>query len=213
MVALNSVHVLDTPRIVRSPIVRSGKALPPSSVTARGTARKGTQNCVPQGRKNSININFSVRISRGHSRPLRPDEPGPKGCSPSPGLQKNTLFGADIHDFRRGRPRPKGFSKNFVQKKFALIFWPLVPLLPRAHRKNCARKRSQPLGRISSSQPPLSANPFFETSDESRNPGVSRTPHFLPRTLESGLPRQVLCVAASGPLFTHRSLPGCPKTP
>ena len=30
-----------------------------------------------------------------------------------------TIFGADVHD-------PKGFSKKFVQKKFALIFWPLI---------------------------------------------------------------------------------------
>ena len=78
-----------------------------------------------QGRKNSININFLVRISRGHSWPLRPDAPGSKSFSPSPGPQKNALFGVDVHDFRCGRPWPEGFSKNFVRKKFALIFWPL----------------------------------------------------------------------------------------
>ena len=84
-----------------------------------------------QGRKNSININFLVRISRGHSRPLRPDAPGSKSFSPPPGPQEHALFGADVHDFRCGRPRPEGLSKNFVQKKFALIFWPLPPLLSR----------------------------------------------------------------------------------
>ena len=33
-------------------------------------------------------------------------------------VRTSTIFGADVHD-------PKGFLKNFVQKKFALIFWPL----------------------------------------------------------------------------------------
>ena len=51
-------------------------------------------------------MNFLVRISCGRSR------------------QENPLFGADVHDFRHGRPWPEGLSKNFVQKKFALIFWP-----------------------------------------------------------------------------------------
>ena len=54
--------------------------------------------------KNSKNINFLVRISRGHSRPLRPDAQGSKSFSPPPGPQENTLFGADVHDFLRGRP-------------------------------------------------------------------------------------------------------------
>ena len=75
--------------------------------------------------KNNININFFVRISRGHSGPLRPDDQGSKSFSPPPGSQENALFGADVHDFRRGRPvHPKGCRKNFVQKKFALSFAP-----------------------------------------------------------------------------------------
>ena len=73
--------------------------------------------------KNSINTNFSVRISRGHSWPLRPDAPGSKSFSPSMGPQKNALFGADVHDFRRGRPWPEGFLKNFVQKKVCVDFF------------------------------------------------------------------------------------------
>ena len=81
---------------------------------------------VIQGRKNSININFLARISRGHSWPLRPNAQGSKSFSPPPGPQENALLGADVHDFRRGRPWPEGLLKNFVQKKFALIFWPLV---------------------------------------------------------------------------------------
>ena len=76
-----------------------------------------------QGRKNSINLNFLVRISRGHSWPLRPDDPGSKSFSPSPGPQKNALFGADVHDFWRGRPWPEGFLKNFVQKKVCVYFF------------------------------------------------------------------------------------------
>ena len=91
--------------------------IPPRFLFSRG---------INQGRKNSININFLVRISSGHSWPLRPDDPGSKSFSPSPGPQKNALFGADVHDFWRGRPWPEGFLKNFVQKKFALIFWPLI---------------------------------------------------------------------------------------
>ena len=89
------------------------------------------QSCCPliQERKNSININFLVRISRGHSWPLRPDAQGSKSFSPPQGPQENALFGADVRDFRRGRPWPEGLSKNFVQKKFALIFWPLLILL------------------------------------------------------------------------------------
>ena len=88
-------------------------------------ARKHQRFRKGQGRKNSININFLVRISRGHSWPLRPDAQGSKSFSPPLGPQKNALFGADVHDFWRGRPWPEGLSKNFVQKKFALIFWPL----------------------------------------------------------------------------------------
>ena len=79
-----------------------------------------------QGRKNSININFLVRISRGHPWPLHPDGKGSKSFSPPPGPQENALFGADVHDFRRGCPWPEGFLENFVQIKFALIFWPLL---------------------------------------------------------------------------------------
>ena len=43
-----------------------------------------------QGRENSININFLVRISRGHSWPLRPDAQGSKSFSPPPRPQENT---------------------------------------------------------------------------------------------------------------------------
>ena len=57
---------------------------------------------------------------------LTPDDPGSKSFSPPPGPQENALFAADVHDFRCGRPWPEGLLKNFVQKKFALIFWPLI---------------------------------------------------------------------------------------
>ena len=32
------------------------------------------------------------------------DAPGSKSFSPPAGPQENALFGADVHDFRRGRP-------------------------------------------------------------------------------------------------------------
>ena len=59
-----------------------------------------------------------------------PGCPGVKKFLPITGPQENPLLGADGHDFRRGRPRPEGFSKNFVQKKFALIFRPLARAPP-----------------------------------------------------------------------------------
>ena len=54
--------------------------------------------------KTSTNINFLVRISCGHSCPLRPDAQGSKSFSPSPGAAGKPAFVADGHDFRRGRP-------------------------------------------------------------------------------------------------------------
>ena len=90
---------------------------PPWNLPVRVTVRE---------EKNSININFLTRISHGHSWPLRPDAQGSKSFSPPPGPQENELFGADVHDFRRGRPWPEGLSKNFVQKKFCVDF--LAPI-------------------------------------------------------------------------------------
>ena len=54
--------------------------------------------------KNSINISFLVRISCEHSGPFRPDAQGSKSFSPPPAPQENAGFGADVHDFRGGRP-------------------------------------------------------------------------------------------------------------
>ena len=80
----------------------------PFRTSARGLLLAGSKNLlhplINRGRKNSININFLVRISRGHSRPLRPDDPGSKSFSPPPWPQENAIFGADVHDFRHGRP-------------------------------------------------------------------------------------------------------------
>ena len=75
-----------------------------------------------QGTKDNINIILLVRVSCRHSRPLCPDAQGSRSYSLSPGPQENPLFGANINDFRRGRPRPERISKNFVQKKSALTF-------------------------------------------------------------------------------------------
>ena len=65
--------------------------------------------------KNSININFLVRIFRGHSWPLRPDAQGSKSFSPPRGHRKtqflvrtSTIFGADIHN-------PKGCRKTLYK--------------------------------------------------------------------------------------------------
>ena len=56
---------------------------------------------------------------------------GQKVFSPPPAPQENALFGADVHDFWRGRPWPEGLLKIFVQKKFALTTWVLFsPHLP-----------------------------------------------------------------------------------
>ena len=70
--------------------------------------------------ENNINITFLVRIFCGHFWPLRPDALGSKSFSPSRARRKPTFW--------CGRPWPEGFSKNFVQKKFAWAFWPLTTL-------------------------------------------------------------------------------------
>ena len=75
--------------------------------------------------KNSININFLVRISRGHSWPLRPDAQGSKSFSPPLGPQETAPFWC-------GRPRVwarTSTTRRVVEKDCtkhcALIFWPL----------------------------------------------------------------------------------------
>ena len=77
-----------------------------------------------QGRKNSININFLARISRGHSWPLRPNAQGSKVSPPHPGHRKthflvrtSTIFGADVHD-------PKGSRKTLYKKSLRWFFGP-----------------------------------------------------------------------------------------
>ena len=42
--------------------------------------------------------------------------------------EKNALFGADVHDFRRTSMTRRVLEK-LCTKKFALIFWPLVEFL------------------------------------------------------------------------------------
>ena len=57
-----------------------------------------------QGRKNSIGHKlFGPDFPRTFPT-LTPGRPWVKKFLPSPGPQKNALFGADVHDFRRGRP-------------------------------------------------------------------------------------------------------------
>ena len=69
------------------------------------------------------------------TRPLRLDAQGSKSFSPPPGPQENALFGADVHDFWRGRPRflarsprPEGLLKKFVQKSLRWFFGPYFRL-------------------------------------------------------------------------------------
>ena len=67
-------------------------------------------------REKNININFLVRISRGHSWPLRPDAWGSKSFSHHRSrwemhtlVRTSTIFGADVHD-------PKGCQKTLCKK-------------------------------------------------------------------------------------------------
>ena len=48
---------------------------------------------------------------------LAPGCPGLKKFLPTTGAAGKRTFGADVHDFRRGSPRPEGLSKNFVRAK------------------------------------------------------------------------------------------------
>ena len=78
-------------------------------------------------KKSDINLNFLVRIFCGHSWPLRPDAQGSKSFSPPLGPQENALFGADVHDFRRGRPWPaKGCRKALYKKSLHLFLAPII---------------------------------------------------------------------------------------
>ena len=77
-----------------------------------------------QGRKNSININFLVRIPAAipdpYARMPRGQNVSPhhRGCSKTHLLVRaSTIFCADVHD-------PKGCRKTLYKKRFALIFWP-----------------------------------------------------------------------------------------
>ena len=83
-----------------------------------------------------LNMNFLVWISCGHSWPLHPDAQGSKSFSPSLWPQEDARLGADVHDFRCGRPWPEGLSKNFVQKKFALILCPYNSEFPKQFYSN-----------------------------------------------------------------------------
>ena len=65
---------------------------------------------------------------------LTPGCPGVKKFLPITGAAEKRAFGADIHDFRRGCLSPEGFSKNFVQKMFVLIFGSCFCPLPKRGR-------------------------------------------------------------------------------
>ena len=78
------------------------------------------------GKKNSININFLVRISCGHSGPLRPDAQGSKSFSPLLGPQENALFGADVHKFLARTSMTRRVVEKLCTKKVCVNF--LAPI-------------------------------------------------------------------------------------
>ena len=76
--------------------------------------------------KQAININCSVRISCGHSWPLRPVPWGQKGSPHHRGHRKthflvrtSMIFGADVHD-------PKGSRKTIYNKCLRRFFGPYI---------------------------------------------------------------------------------------
>ena len=80
-----------------------------------------------QWRKSNINISFLVRISRGHSWPLRPNAQGSKSFSPPPTPQENAPFGADVHVvtiFGADVHDPKGCRKTLYKKSLHWFFGP-----------------------------------------------------------------------------------------
>ena len=102
--------------------------------------RGGTQWIHTSGKKNSINMNFLLRISRGHSWPLRP----PRGQKVSPHHQghrkthflvrTSTIFGPDVHD-------PKGCRKTLYKKSLRWFFCP-------QYRRSCRNSRTSVFQRI-----------------------------------------------------------------
>ena len=105
-----------------------------------------------QGRKNSININFSVQISRGHSWPWRPDAPAwVKKFLPIAGaaektqllVRTSTIFGADVHD-------PKGSRSSESKCHFrGVIFFAVFlghSLCSKKKNRNSIASRGVPRG-------------------------------------------------------------------
>ena len=70
---------------------------------------------------------------------LTPGRPWVKKFLPITGAAEKRTFGADVHDFRRGRPWPEAFSKNFVQKSLRWFFGPYIWM-----ECNCNSLRSRP---------------------------------------------------------------------
>ena len=63
----------------------------------------------------NINTNFSVRISPDIPDPYAQMARGQK-VSPHQRGRRETLFGADVHNFRRDVHDPKGLEKLFITK-------------------------------------------------------------------------------------------------
>ena len=75
---------------------------------------------------------FHCWTSKAHRHHLAMDRACFKHCVSSDDRQReNTLSGADVHDFRRGRPGPEVFWKNFVQKKVCCSFGPFSSVEPK----------------------------------------------------------------------------------
>ena len=83
-----------------------------------------------RGRKNSININFLVRISCGHSLTLTPGCPGVKKFLPTTGAAGKRTFWCGRPRFSVRTSMSRRVIEKLVPKKFALIFWPLLRNTP-----------------------------------------------------------------------------------
>ena len=81
-----------------------------------------------QGRKNSININFLVRISRTFLT-LTPGRPWVKKFLPITGAAEKRTFWCGRPRFLARTSMTRRVFEKLCTKKFALIFWPLYTSL------------------------------------------------------------------------------------
>ena len=83
--------------------------------------KQKSSNC-NQERKISPKRKFLGRTPRGHPGVIRADIPAQNFGQGSQNPGKTSIWARISMTRRRGRPRPKGISKNFGQKNFGLNF-------------------------------------------------------------------------------------------